>query len=267
MKKLQDETGVVLSNWQTGAGLCIMTVLAREIASQIQPGQFVHMKIPGMEGHLLRRPFSVYAVDESSGAIEILYQVVGFGTKHMTSLVPGDEVALIGACGNTWRENKQVKSALLVAGGVGAAPLFMLCENLLAEGASVHVVLGAQTKQALVCYERYKKLAEKFEGANLMVEAATDDGSFGHAGFCTDLVAHALAEKSFDYVAVCGPEPMMRIVAKLALEAGVPCEISLEKRMACGIGACLSCVVETTEGRKRACIDGPVFDAEKVVFS
>ena len=148
---------------------------------------------------------------------------------------------------------------------MGAAPLFMLCERIAASEASVDVVLGAQTKDALVCRERYAALL----GGE--PRCATDDGTYGRAGFCTSLVEEALAAAAeegspYDYVAVCGPEPLMKIVAGLAADAGVRCEVSMEKRMACGIGACLSCVVDTVDGKKRACVDGPVFDARKVVW-
>ena len=125
-------------------------------------------------------------------------------------------------------------------------------------------MLGAQTADALVCLKRYEQLLSRD------VRVATDDGTFGREGFCTSLVEEALAAgvdgKPYQYVACCGPEPLMKIVAGQAAGAGVPCQISLEKRMACGVGACLSCVVDTVDGKKRSCVDGPVFDAEKVVW-
>ena len=258
-----DITAPVLDNHQVGPRLHLMTLSAPEIASSIKPGQFVHMQIPGMEGHILRRPFSVYAADVSEGTIEILYQVVGFGSERMTKLAPGDEVApkLIGPVG-----------VLLVGGGVGAAPLFLLFEQLVAAGVDVTVVLGAQTEAALVCRERYARVLSTAgccaENAPL---CATDDGTFGRAGFCTSLVDDAVSEanasgRPFDYLAVCGPEPLMKIVSGQAAQANIPCQVSMEKRMACGVGACLSCVVETVNGKKRSCVDGPVFDAQEVAW-
>ena len=127
-------------------------------------------------------------------------------------------------------------------------------------------MLGAQTRDALVARGRYGDLL----GCEPC--CATDDGSYGRAGFCTSLVEERIAQGGiakpglYDYVAVCGPEPLMKIVAGMAHGAGVPCEVSMEKRMACGIGACLSCVVDTTSGKKRSCVDGPIFDAEEVVW-
>lgn len=258
----------LLKNVCVGPNLYVMTLQAPHIAACIEPGQFVHMKVPGMESHILRRPFSVYARDTAAGTLEILYQAVGFGSEHMVGLVPDSDepsVELIGPVGRTWQPPQEVRRALLVGGGVGAAPLFMLCESLVSAGVRTDVVLGAQTGEALTCRGRYEALLET------PLRCATDDGSFGREGFCTSLVEEALAEaqaegNAYDYVAVCGPEPLMKIVAQRAAEAQVPCEVSMEKRMACGVGACLSCVVDTVDGKQRACVDGPVFDAQKVVW-
>ena len=265
---LVNETVRVLENKQVGPRLWIVRLASPSIAQAIQPGQFVHMKVPRMEAHILRRPFSVYRRDVDAGTVDILYQVVGFGTDHMTSLKPGEEAELIGPVGAPWGsccvEAKPSERALLVGGGVGAAPLFMLCKKLAGEGVRVDVVLGAQTADALVTRADYEALG-------VTVSCATDDGTFGRAGFCTSLVEEALANArtsgdGYTRMAVCGPEPLMRIVAGMAAEADVPCEVSMEKRMACGIGACLSCVVETKDGKKRACVDGPVFNAADIVW-
>lgn len=281
---LVDERASVLANVQVGPGLHVMTLAAPKIAAAVKPGQFVHMRVPGMDDHILRRPFSVYAADAQAGTLDILYQVVGYGSARMTQLQPacgeveaavasGEGVELIGAVGRGWQPPAGARRALLVGGGVGAAPLFMLCEQLVAAGVRTDVVLGAQTAGSLVCRERYEELLASGVacGCDGAPRCATDDGSFGLQGFCTPLVEQALAAAAaegapYDYAAVCGPEPLMRIVAGQATEAGVFCEVSLEKRMACGVGACLSCVVDTVDGKRRACVDGPVFPASEVVW-
>ena len=255
-----NERARVLSNAQAGPRLWVMTLEAPEIARAIEPGQFVHMRVPGMEGHILRRPFSVYVRDARAGTVDVLYQVVGFGSDHMTTLASGAEPELIGPVGHGWQVPEGARRVLLIAGGVGAAPLFMLAERLVADGADVEVVLGAQTADALVTRERYALLLGREP------RISTDDGSAGFHGFCTVIAKDLLAEGGWDLVCVCGPEPVMKITAGLAAEAGVPCEVSLERRMACGIGACLSCVVDTVAGKRRACVDGPVFSAEEVVW-
>lgn len=265
---LVNERACVLANAKVGPNLYLMKLGSRDIAGAIEPGQFVHMKVPGMEAHILRRPFSVYARDAVAGTIEILYQEVGFGSSRMAALSAegslARDVELIGPVGSVWNP-RGAKRALLVGGGVGAAPLFMLAESLVANGVQTDVVLGAQTKSALVCRARYDALLSE------PARCATDDGTFGRKGFCTSLVQEALAKANeegvpYGYVAVCGPQPLMRAVSDMAHDAGVPCEVSMEKRMACGVGACLSCVVDTVDGKKRACVDGPVFDARKVVW-
>lgn len=271
---LVNERARILTNVEVGPHLYVMSFEAPHIARAAKPGQFIHMKVPGMDDHILRRPFGVYATDADEGVVDALYQVVGAGTSHMTTLAAGEVAELIGPVGRGWNAPEGAKRVLIVGGGVGAVPLYMLCEQLLAAGVRTEVVLGAQTEAALVCRGRYEELLGAAAGESVSETSllcATDDGSFGRAGFCTSLVEEALdaakaAGEPYDYVAVCGPEPLMKIVASLAKDAGVFCEVSLEKRMACGVGACLSCVVDTTSGKKRACVDGPVFKAEEVVW-
>lgn len=256
---LIEEAAQIVSNEQAAERLYFIELHSPQIAHAIKPGQFVHMQIPGMPDKILRRPFSVFKADRTSGVLTILYQVVGAGTEHLSSLEAGQTCSLIGPVGNTWAPPAGAR-CLLVAGGVGAAPLFMLAEELAQAAQGLHVVLGAQTKGAHVTLASYEALP------NTTLAVATDDGSFGHAGFCTQPAQDAIASGNFGYVAVCGPEPLIKIVAGMAQEAGLPCEVSLERRMACGVGACLSCVVDTTAGKKRCCVDGPIFQAAEVVW-
>ncbi len=271
MPGLVNEKARIVSNDQVGPRLHVMVLEAPVLAKSIMPGQFVHMKVPGAPDHILRRPFSIYARDVQACTVDVLYQEVGTLTRFMPSLACGQEAELIGPIGNQWSAparfaDSACTHALLVGGGVGAAPLFMLAESLRALGCPTDVVLGAQTKDAIIARERYESLLgfEPF--------CATDDGTYGRAGFCTSLVEERLAQgcaydgAPYDYLAVCGPEPLMRIVAGYGAQAGVYTEVSMEKRMACGIGACLSCVVDTVDGKRRSCVDGPIFDAAKVVW-
>ncbi len=262
---LVNEKAFILQNVCVGSGLYLMSLMAPCIARDVMGGQFVHMKLPHDDTHLLRRPFSIYARDASEGTIDILYQVVGYGTEHMTALATNDEVEIIGAIGRCWQPPSALNRALLVGGGIGAAPLFMLCGSLIDARIDVDVILGAQSFDTLVCRERYTELLGKEPSCS------TDDGSYGTRGFCTTLVERSLKDASlhnfaYDYIAACGPEPFMRIVSNLAEQYDVYCEVSMERRMACGIGACLSCVVDTHEGRKRVCVDGPVFDAKEIIW-
>ncbi len=265
-----EEEACIVRNEQVGPRLHMLELESPSIAQSIAPGQFVHVRIPNKGAHILRRPFSIYDCSEQAGTMKVLYQEVGSLTKYLPTIQSG-HLSVMGPLGNGWSAlqrlaDGRLSHALIVGGGVGAAPLFMLVEQLARAGALVDVVLGAQTKDALVCREDYARVL----GREPL--CATDDGSFGTPGFCTVLSQERLTQGSladglpYDYVAVCGPEPLMRIVCAQATEAGVFCELSLERRMACGIGACLSCVVETKEGKKRSCVDGPIFDACEVVW-
>ena len=263
MNRPINETAQIISNDQVGPRLHVVSLESPEIARSVLPGQFVHMKIPGRGENILRRPFSVYGRDERAGSLDILYQEVGMLTEYLPTLKTG-QIELMGPLGNTWSDS--CERALLVGGGVGAAPLYLLAEKLKDTGAYFDVVLGAQTKEALVSRSRYTELMGREPNC------ATDDGTYGRAGFCTSLVEERLSEGTlenggaYDFMAVCGPEPLMKIVARMGADANVPTQVSLEKRMACGIGACLSCVVNTVNGKKRSCVDGPVFNAEEVVW-
>ncbi|MGN0035507.1 MAG: dihydroorotate dehydrogenase electron transfer subunit [Coriobacteriales bacterium] len=248
----------VVDNVPTAPSFFVMTLLAPRCARLCEPAQFVELKVPGDPAELLRLPFSVYRTDTEAGRVSILYQVVGDGTRRMAAMRPGDRTDLLGPIGRGWHPPEGARRALLVSGGTGAAPLVVLAERLAESGASVDVCMGAQTSGRLVARDDL--------AASGTLHVATDDGSEGHAGFCTDLSADLLDSRPFDYVATCGPYPMERIVAAQAAAHDVVCEASLETMMACGIGVCLGCVVDTTEGKRRVCVDGPVFDARKVVW-
>jgi dihydroorotate dehydrogenase electron transfer subunit len=265
---LTDEQSRIVLNECVGPKLYRLRLDAPHIASLVQPGQFVHLKVPDFEGHVLRRPFSVYDADRSAGTLDILYQVVGQGTHKLAEAEIGTEgLSILGPVGRGWSLPAALDGpALLVGGGVGAAPLMLLAKHLLAGGGEVDVVLGAQTREALACYDDY------CDAVGRAPFCSTDDGSFGFKGFCVPVAAERIAQgasstgKPYAYLAVCGPQPLMKAVADLAAKAGIFCELSLERRMACGIGACLSCVAETEEGRLRVCVDGPVFNAREVVW-
>lgn len=257
---LVNEQERILQNECVGEHLYIMKLSSPLIAGAIAAGQFIHMRIPCLEGHILRRPFSVYDAAPQAGTFDILYQTVGSTTDCMADLRIGDCIESIGPIGRGWSIPADCQRALLVAGGVGAAPLFMHARNLLEAGIETDVVLGARTGGALVAFDRYAKLL----GHEPLV--ATDDGSLGHCGFCTGPVEELMGSHVYGHVACCGPEPLMRIIAAMAHKVHAECQVSLERRMACGIGACLSCVVDTSTGKQRACVDGPVFDAGEVIW-
>lgn len=247
----------VVRNERVATGVGLLVLESPKIASRVQPGQFVHLRISRDGSRILRRPFSVHRVHR--GRLEILYQVLGAGTRELSLKAVGERMDAIGPLGSGWRIPDDADHALLVAGGLGAAPLGMLADALASRGVAVTVALGAPTAERLLARDVFDRVARR-------VEVATDDGTAGARGFVTQLVDGLIADDAPDVVYVCGPEVMSRIVCTQAADAGVPCQVSLERLMACGVGACLSCVVSTTSGQKRACHDGPVFDAEEVLW-
>ena len=251
------EPATVIANDRIAEGVGLIALESPRVSAAIAPGQFVHLRITRGADFILRRPFSVHRADEHR--LELLYQVLGRGTRELAAKERGDQMDLIGPLGTGWRLDGDIRHALVVAGGLGAAPMGMLVEQLAERGVAVTVALGAPTAERLVARDLFERQARR-------VLVATDDGSAGERGFVTTLVEGVLATDRPDVVFTCGPEPMERIVAAQSAAAGIACQVSLERLMACGVGACLSCVVATTHGQKRACVDGPVFDAERVLW-
>ncbi len=255
--------------------LCLAT--SGELVRDLKPGMFVNVKAPNDPSHVLRIPLSFYRTDPVRGWICMIVAAVGEGTKRLCSLAPGEGADLVGPLGHGWwLPSEGTKRALLVAGGVGAPPVYAAARMLMNVGIDCDIVMGAQTEsrfwkegaQALMGndggagYESALSVGGKAE-----VFPATDDGSFGCHGFTTSVMADLLKERSYGAVYSCGPQPMMAGVAKLALDAGIPCQVSLERMMTCGFGACNTCNVAMKDGGYKACCtDGPVFDAKEVLW-
>ncbi|MCR5834267.1 MAG: dihydroorotate dehydrogenase electron transfer subunit [Selenomonadaceae bacterium] len=243
---IKNFTAEILSNEAVADKIYRLIVAAEELAEISRAGQFVQVKIS--DEFTLRRPLGIASA--ADGRVKIFYRTVGRGTENLSTKKVGESLSILGALGNgfTPREGK----VLLVGGGMGLAPLLCAAEQFTAD-----VLIGGRTNGEVNfwCEEFRKHVGEIF--------LTTDDGSVGTKGFVTDLMPKIL---SGDYCAVltCGPEIMMRGVAKIAAENNLPCEVSFEKRMACGLGACLSCSIDTVDGRKKVCKDGPVFNADKV---
>jgi len=234
------------------------------LARVIEPGQFVELNLrqPDL---VLPRPVSVYRVHQDAEGgrgllLELRYQVMGEGTSRLSMMGEGAELEIFGPLGKRWPVPEGVQRALLVGGGIGSAPLAMLAKELVEGGAEVTMVQAARSADLLI--EAYH-----FEAECQKHIVATDDGSRGYAGLVTGPLQALLDEvgaAGFDIAYICGPEPMQEACANLTLAAGIETYVSLERMMACGVGACLTCVVPTTDGLKRVCADGPVFNAEEV---
>ncbi len=262
MNKLKDNA-VVVSNERIieGAGLYNMVLECPEIASAAKPGQIVHVDCG--EGTTLRRPISICESFDGK-YIRLCYDLRGKGTKWMSERTVGDRLSLLGALGHGFTEMPG-KKALLVGGGIGIYPLL-----------SIGKCFGGDAK-ALFGFRNVSLVnsLELFEKHGIATSIITDDGSSGRKGFVTELLAEELSKGGIDMVYVCGPKGMMGAAAKVCAEFGVECEVSMEERMGCGVGACLACVCKTMfvgndgiegEKYKRVCVDGPVFNAKEVIF-
>lgn len=212
---------------------------------ETMPGQFAQLS---SKAAFLRRPISIHDVE--GGQISFLIQTVGEGTRWFRTLKAGDTLNTVLPLGRGFTLAEEGERVLLVGGGVGVAPLLYLGRTLKARGMKPVFLLGARTGSALLRLEAFQAIGD--------VCITTEDGSLGERGFVTQ---HSILEKEhFTLIQTCGPTPMMKAIGQYALEHGIRCEVSLENRMACGIGACLCCVEDTAEGHKCVCTDGPVFD-------
>lgn len=222
---------------------------------EILPGQFVEVKIEGSPKTFLRRPLSVNFTDKSKNELWLLIRLVGEGTRKLAEVKYGDEVNMILPLGNSFTLPTSKDAApLLVGGGCGTAPMLFWGAYLKEKGYRPTFLLGARSKQDLLQLHEFKKYGEVF--------LTTEDGSEGEKGFVTQ---HSVLKlKNFDHVYTCGPKPMMVTVAGYAKKKGIFCEVSLENTMACGFGACLCCVENTSEGNVCVCKEGPVFNIEKL---
>lgn len=239
---------------------------APELAQSAQPGQFVHVLCGNLGDPLLRRPFSIHDADPEAGRISLLYEIRGRGTALLAERSAGETLDLLGPLGTGFALPKPPgRPVLLVGGGVGVAPLCFLAHRIAdAVGCErVSVLIGARTKEMLLCVDRLSRL-----GCD--VRAATDDGTAGHHGFVTELLSQCIETSSLPLVYACGPMPMLAVVAGIVKAHGLKCQISTEAKMACGVGACMSCAIKVRSGESfkyvRACDEGPVFDADEVVW-
>jgi dihydroorotate dehydrogenase electron transfer subunit len=259
-----------------------MRIESAYLAKNSEPGQFVEVKVCDGITPLLRRPLGVHRILKTG--IELLYEVVGKGTEILAGRKAGEEIDVIGPLGNGFTLNRSTgklanRQTILVAGGIGVAPLLALAEKLLAGRpvsrlASLTVLVGACKKDHILCEKEFRKL----DGRVLI---ATEDGSKGHKGLITDLLKRELSNRQTGKPAnrhttiyACGPVAMLKEAARIAKEHRARCQVSLEERMACGIGVCLGCPVKVTSYElrvtsyeyKMVCKDGPVFNAEDIIW-
>ena len=222
------------------------------------PGQCVEVRVDGSPTTFLRRPISINFVDREANELWLLVHAVGDGTRALAQLQEGAVVNIVAPLGNGFTlPTTTSERYLLVGGGVGTAPLLYMGQELLSRGCRPVFLLGARSAQDLLQLELFRAIGD--------VYVTTEDGSEGERGFVTQHSLWADVEVTQQWrICTCGPKPMMVAVSRLAREKGIPCEASLENLMACGLGACLCCVEDTTEGHVCVCKEGPVFNVEKL---
>ncbi|MDX9812255.1 MAG: dihydroorotate dehydrogenase electron transfer subunit [Bacteroidales bacterium] len=232
----------------------ILDLLSERGLPELKPGQFVQVRIDGSQSTFLRRPISIHDVDYESNTIRLLVQIVGKGTQKLSEAEPGTLLNLIYPLGNTFSMPSGGEKILLIGGGCGVAPLLFLAKHLKSSGFVPDILLGFRNSERIMEIDEYSAAGNVF--------IATEDGSEGAKGYVTD---HPLLKSvAFDRVFCCGPERMMKAVARYCGENNINCEVSLEKLMACGIGVCLCCVAETVRGNVCTCTEGPVFNTKEL---
>ena len=271
----------IVSRKKVAKDIFRISLHAPEICKTAQPGQFINIRLTEMKDPLLRRPFSIHRIEGNT--LEILLRVVGRGTDFLTKLPKNTLLDLLGPLGHGFTISER-STAVLIAGGMGTAPLVLLAEALIRRGKKVFFLIGAERKSLVLCETECRSL-----GAEVFV--STDNGTYGFKGFVTALLFSLLDEEKIPRDAqyyACGPAPMLHALAPIVKSRGLSCQVSLEEKMACGIGTCLSCVckvepeitiarrglkeshIQTTPdfeyGYALVCSDGPVFNMEEIVW-
>lgn len=282
MARIRSNQPLTMNCWR-------MELEAPQVASEVKPGQFVMVRMAAQAfDPLFRRPFSIFRGVNKVGiaGIELVYEVVGKGTRLMTTMAPGDQLDVIGPLGHGFELSLDRRAHVLVSSKTGAAGLFMLGEEVLklAGDHKLFVLLDAKTRESLV-------LEEEFRSLNATVLVSTHDGSYGYHGYVTELLRNAIESGDIPTdcaIYACGPEPMLKALAPICQEYNLPAQVSMQRSMACGIGACLSCVCRVSKqavlryrelksshiqfspeaefGYALVCKDGPVFRLDEVIL-
>ncbi|MGM0420284.1 MAG: dihydroorotate dehydrogenase electron transfer subunit [Bacillota bacterium] len=252
----------ILSNESLAPNLFLLTVKDINSAAIAKPGQFCNFKVslPGSYDPLLRRPLSIFSADKKSGHLKFLYKVVGRGTKALSKYKKGEKIDYLGPLGRGFNLDYRDKNLLLVGGGVGLAPLYFLASELDSSN-RLSLCFGAENKEFL------EPLSQLFSSFSAELNLSTDDGSLGKQGPVSCLLSPELKQYSnYSFLYACGPRAMLKWLQKWMSINRLSGQFSIEERMACGIGLCLSCSCQTVQGNQRVCKEGPVFPAQEVIF-
>ena len=268
-------SGEILGHKKYGEHYHSLTIVSPDIGEQVRPGQFVNIRCGTNQANILRRPFSVHRVHKRGGwasTIEIVFDIRGPGTQFLSELRGHNTIDIVGPLGRGFVLPKRRAHCLLVGGGIGAAPLFFLADELRNEGHRVDVILGARDSGLLLNAIDARRLAS-------VCVTTTDDGSVGTEGRVTDVLVDTMKRCETEAVYACGPHPMLAAVSRISVEQGVPVQVAVEELMACGYGVCMTCVMPLRrKARKdedpedaviyaRSCTEGPIFNGATVVWN
>lgn len=263
----------ITANRRVGPDYYRMDLRLDRVLENIRPGCFFHFQIRKDElipAPLLRRPFSVFDYNKRGSLLSLVYCVVGRGTRIMARMRPGEKVDLLGPLGTGFRTDFAGKKPLLIGGGMGTAPLYYLLKELREENEPLVYLGGASAEDMVFFRDQFSKLCNnsgEYDSSG-QVFTATMDGSCGFQGTVIDrLQEQKMVLDEVDFVYCCGPDGLLACVQKLAAEYNLAGQVSVEERMGCGYGVCLSCSCNTTEGNKRVCKEGPVFEIGEVIFN
>ena len=239
------------------------SVHAPSIANNSKPGHFVEIRVSEQTEPFLRRPISIHNLNKEEGILEFIFQVKGNGTEILSKKEVGDKIDIIGPLGYGTFKYENYNNLAIIGGGIGVFPLYELAKCAKADNKNVNTYLGFRSKEFVLLEEEFKNVSDK-------IILTTDDGSYSQKGFAINYLEKDIEDGKIDSIYACGPLPMLKAVQKLAIEKDIPCQISLEERMGCGLGVCLGCAVKTAKSSKEApeyvhvCKAGPVFSAKDV---
>lgn len=253
----------LISKEELKHGIFKFSVQADEIVNTAKPGNFIEIRVNNDIEPFLRRPISIYNMDKENGVLEFIFQVKGKGTTILSERKEGKLIDIVGPLGYGTFKYSNYQNIAIIGGGIGVFPLYELAKNAKNDNKNVNIYLGFRNKDLVVLENEFKQVSN-----NLII--TTDDGSYSQKGFAIDFLKKDIEDGKIDSIFACGPLPMLKAVQKLAIEKEIPCQISLEEKMACGLGVCLGCAVKTSASSKEnpeywhVCKAGPVFQAKDV---
>lgn len=259
----KQEQAELINKEQLTSDIYKISVKAPGIIEDAKPGNFIEIRVSDQTEPFLRRPISIYNLDRENGILEFIFQVKGKGTEILAKKKIGDLIDTVGPIGYGTFKYENYNNLAIIGGGIGVFPLYELAKCAKKDNKNVNIYLGFRNKEYVVLEDEFKNVSD-----NLTI--TTDDGSYSEKGFAINFLERDIEAGKVDSIYACGPLPMLKAVQKLAVEKNIPCQISLEEKMACGLGVCLGCAVKTAKSPKDApeywhvCKAGPVFQAKDV---